>query len=870
MKVFLISLTIVFSVSIKVCAQWEEINSQAISSYERGDFQQSIILGSEALRLAEESSGKMSESYLTSLSNLAYAQSGKGDLSDALKNFLNSLAISQKLYQEAHISQMEATLEVSKAYISLAKYDSSEYYLGLAVQIYISAYEQNRSYYDSTVDSWNRSYIHLNGAQAILFHRKGQVQEAISTLEVVIDEMKRLYPQDFKSWTEYRTTINNLAVYMNEVGDFEQAKMYAIQYEDLISDDGDILDEIYALKSLGDVYRNLGHDSANVYWSRATQLIENSTYRNESIYAILLNNLGEFALEREVYDSAISYTKASLDIQESKQTVNPRIYKTTLFNLAEAYRWNGEYDKADEIFGTLIDDMINDVKYNFTFLSDNEKMAFYNTQKDVLESYTVFALEISGLLPLQDSEEPYIAKDILGRLYNLQLQTKAIILNASKRMRKRILESEDDTLIQNYHLWEQLKNELANSLLDEHVSNADVQNLKSQIEVHEKWLTVNSRNFNSGFVVEDIHWQDIQQALKPDEAAVEIISFLNGLVYGALVITPETVEQPMLALMMSTQSKHLNKEFYKQYRNSIQLKIEDTLSYQKYWSPIKQVLIENSSTGKMPQKVYLSNDGIYNQVNLNTLYDAGHKRYVIDETDIVLLTNTKELLVSQYVNSNQQAILFGQPEFTTSENAVNTFSDLPGTGLEVKRVDEILKKSGWHTVSYVGLEATENELKDIYATQVLHIASHGFFESNQNEQSSLISKMMQSGIALVGANDLHTKDEDGLMTAFEVLSMDLDSTQLVVLSACETGQGSLVQSEGIYGLQRAVRVAGASNMIMSLWKVDDFATQELMTAFYEYWMVSDDIHVAFRKAQQELREKYPEPYYWGAFVLAGK
>ena len=135
--------------------------------------------------------------------------------------------------------------------------------------------------------------------------------------------------------------------------------------------------------------------------------------------------------------------------------------------------------------------------------------------------------------------------------------------------------------------------------------------------------------------------------------------------------------------------------------------------------------------------------------------------------------------------------------------------------------------------------------------------------------------MMRSGLVLAGGNyawksgEPYRPDlEDGILTAYEIAQMDLSHTELVVLSACETGLGDIQGDEGVYGLQRAFKIAGAKYLIMSLWRVPDVATQELMTAFYQKWLVQKmPIPDAFRAAQKEMRDKYQHPCFWAGFVL---
>jgi CHAT domain-containing protein len=133
--------------------------------------------------------------------------------------------------------------------------------------------------------------------------------------------------------------------------------------------------------------------------------------------------------------------------------------------------------------------------------------------------------------------------------------------------------------------------------------------------------------------------------------------------------------------------------------------------------------------------------------------------------------------------------------------------------------------------------------------------------------------LLRSGLLFNGAASIFNKDpildasNNGILYAYEAMNLNLQGTYLVVLSACESGAGEIMNGEGVYGLSRSFQVAGAGKIMMSLWKVDDKPTKELMVEFYKNWLRLKDIQQAFIEAQQVIKAKYPQPYYWGAFVL---
>jgi CHAT domain-containing protein len=218
---------------------------------------------------------------------------------------------------------------------------------------------------------------------------------------------------------------------------------------------------------------------------------------------------------------------------------------------------------------------------------------------------------------------------------------------------------------------------------------------------------------------------------------------------------------------------------------------------------------------------------------------------------------------------------------------------LPWTKVEVTALDGILAKAGFKATLHKDYEASEEAFKSLGVNQpsprILHLATHGFFFPDPKtadgkrlteDGSEPVFKMsdhpmIRSGLLLAGSNYAWEKGkpfkpeaEDGILTAYEISQMNLSNTELVVLSACETGLGDIQGNEGVYGLQRAFKIAGAKYLIMSLWQVPDFQTQQLMSAFYRNWLQDKmSIPDAFRTAQQAMQLKFKDPFFWAGFVL---
>jgi CHAT domain-containing protein/tetratricopeptide (TPR) repeat protein len=351
--------------------------------------------------------------------------------------------------------------------------------------------------------------------------------------------------------------------------------------------------------------------------------------------------------------------------------------------------------------------------------------------------------------------------------------------------------------------------------------------------------------------------------------------------------------------------------------------------YDAFWKPLEPAL-------KGVDRIYLSPDGALNQVAIGDVA-GGDGRLLMEKYDLRIVSSTKDILRAPRKDSsaNDTAVLVGNPAFDLDEAqeraaieslhaadpaaahaapelraeaaslrsrdlTSGTLKPLPGTQAEVEGISSLLEKDRWRVQVYTQQKALKEAVMEVKGPRVLHLATHGFFEADEQKPEQKVEQtgkgqsvaedrpagledpMLRSGLYFAGANRRLSGQagpadlDDGVLTAYEASQIDLQGTELVVLSACETGLGELAAGEGVFGLRRALQVAGADSVLMSMWAVPDKETQELMALFYEKWLAGKDKHVALREAELEMRarvkSRYGEdrPQYWGAFVLVGQ
>jgi CHAT domain-containing protein len=302
------------------------------------------------------------------------------------------------------------------------------------------------------------------------------------------------------------------------------------------------------------------------------------------------------------------------------------------------------------------------------------------------------------------------------------------------------------------------------------------------------------------------------------------------------------------------------------------------ISFAGLSTPDKKFLIDRYNLKCVSSSRSAGNDGLNYSGSLHP-HIYGGIRYTMD------LGRHTQLAGVYNKTDNQQLMAFNDIPVTREIGRGSEWSYLQGTLLEAAKISEAFKNKSIQPIVVTGDSALEESFKAMSGNspEIIHIATHGFFFSKKEKTNSTSIQdnefkfaddpLLRSGLVMAGGNRVWTGSyipegmDDGILTAYEVSLLDLSKTKLVVLSACETGLGDIRDSEGVYGLQRAFKMAGVQYIIFTLWEIRDEVTVEFMEIFYTQWIKGKDIHAAFRAAQEAMRAKY-EANYWAAFVLS--
>lgn len=509
-------------------------------------------------------------------------------------------------------------------------------------------------------------------------------------------------------------------------------------------------------------------------------------------------------------------------------------------------------------------------------------------------------------------------------VYDCELFSKSLFLESVNRLRFAVLKSGDEKLINLWKLHEELKSDYSTyksymAILDsdstflaaekaylqgvDHQLTDEVRRAKKVAQSMAKLKeAVKSTEEDLNQMIAISHdpqinfttsWSDIRNSLSNDQAAVEFISHSSAntpeeVHYTAIITRSDSKRPRIIHLMDETKLSRLIGKEPQDF---------DSL-YHEIWQPIEEnfhgineVFISVSGMMSGVSFTALKHDGQY-------LSDCGIIRNVVSTKDIINL-NTRP---DKSLPDHGSAVFFGGADFgvlpdtsfLVDKTRGQGFDYLPASKAEVQYTSMVLKDKGWEVSLFTDKSASEEMLKiSLFANSpsVLHIATHGFNLPAHNGKVSAmkmsdigsvdralfrfsVNPLIRCGLLLSGANHVWQGKEaiegidDGIITGMDISQFNLLDCELVIISACYTALGQIDHSEGIYGLQRALRIAGARKMILSLWNIPDKESAEFIKMLYTFLTADLTIDAAFRGTQKTMRTLYPnDPHKWAGFVL---
>jgi len=826
------------------------LNTLANCEQQLANYDVSIKLYMEALELYEALYGINSTKYLKSLSNLGNSYLSMEQFDKALSIFLQVLELKLQILPKQDKSIGVAYNQLSVVYANIGKLDKAISYMFLAIEIDSLNYHKGHPLL---------AHDYLNLAELFIMANR-----PILALAYEAEALKILKNSLGKDNFEYACGLVTVASTCVLLGYIEKSLEF----------------DLRALK----VFKSLNLDST----------LE---------YAKCLNAIGSDYSKLKKYSRSVKYYLKAADLIKVLLGENNSSYSICLNNIACAYYNLHKREKFQEYSNLYF-------QYSYNAFEKN-MLGFSNSEQEVYKRKTLEGLEFLAQSKLLTNSK----LDVIGDYW---IKLNSLLSSSNRILTDKILSSTDHELRESFQQLTELRKQYIYS--SETKKNPEkTQLLLEECEKLERVFWQKYPEFKEAN--REIKSGDIISEIKVNEVFVDIAKFhkfssqFQRTDSSQYLVFISDFKDTLVDYVFIQDGMLMDQDLFDQYRQEAtdpdrKTDLTSETFYNYFWKPIADKIGDAKT-------IYISLGGVYNNINLNTIYNPETGKYLLEEKDIRIVNSAREFIMNKEretkTYNNNTASLFGFPNFdgntTVSADASDLFAStrdlnsfwldsltrgglkakpLPATKTEVENISATLKSKGWQVTNYLADNASETNLKSQQSPRVLHVATHGYFfpdipmeDKDQtrflgmDRQQVVQDPMLRSGLLLTGANRTlkgeSSTGENGLLSAAEASLLDLRETELVVLSACETGKGEVKNSEGVYGLRKAFSDAGAQNIIMSLWKVDDDVTQEFMSRFYEIWLNDKtSIREAFNRTQLEIKAKYPQPYFWGAFILVGE
>ena len=860
---------------------------------EMGNYAEAIRVATMAMQIRKKVLGDEHPEYATSLSNLVYYYDNNGNYTKAINLATMSATIRKKVLGEGHPDYVKTLNDLATINAKMGNYTE-------AIRLGTIVMETDKKTLGDEHPDYATSLNNLASYNANI----GNYTEAIRLATMALKIWKKIVGDEHP---DYAAPLNNLATYQARIDNYTEAIRL-----------GSMAMEIWK-KTLGEEHpdyaaslRNLAgynfaignYTEAISLETKALEIRKKVLGKEHPLYAESLSDLASEYAAMENIPDAIRLATMAMQIRKKTLGEEHPDYARSLMQLAY-YNFYIVNDKdAVKYFKQYYKSCTTFILKNFASMTNEERTNYWNMYSDFfINTMTNVAYRQSVDPSYNDRSSS--AADIAALAYDGQVLSKGLLLNTELEIQKLIEQSNDTTFANLYYKIKQDRVALDKQYqLAPEERTIDVDSLSKILDDEERRLMESSKALGDYTKNLAINWRDIQKQLRKGDLAVEFANFKDTSkqdFYVALVLKKGMKSPKIVKLFESDDFGAINDS---NYYNTPKL-------YNLVWKPLEPYL-------KGVTNVYFSPSGRFHTIGLESLPDESGKIFA-EKYDSYRLSSTRELALPQFFNPDKKAATYGGIKYNFTEedwqnikdnadSQQRSFQDSPqidenlrgggGGGVqylmftrdESNAVADLLSAADYDVYALSDDAATEESFKNFSGTglQILHIGTHGFYQTEEDlenagrtyfinalQQSQEDRSLSCSGLLFAGVNsaldnkrnnEIPEGFDDGILTAKEISRLDFCGLDLVVLSACQTGLGEIT-GEGVFGLQRGFKKAGAQTIIMSLWKVNDDSTQLLMTEFFQNLTSGLGKRASFTAAQSAVRAKFPNPVDWAAFVM---
>ncbi len=876
----------------------KRLEQEAARLTKERNYSQAILLLERALEIRQKAEGVKSADIASSLSELGELSYSAGNYDGAIGFMARALAIREKSLAADDPLVAESLTDLASLYVIKGDFITPEPMLKRALLIQEKRSGPNSLEVAATLNSLATLYENRGDRKLaeLMFKR------SLAIREKELGEQHRLVA----------TSLNNLGrLYMANM-DFANAeplykRSLRIRETLLGSQSPDLAVPIINLATL--FYQQGKFDEAEPQFTRALKLQEAALGAKHPALVNTLNNLAEVHRHKGEFNLAESLYQRALEL--ALQTLGPDHPAVALVLRGQALleEARGKSRAAVSFLERCNNIRERNLALTLTAGSESQKLLYMGTLAE--ETDVTLSLHLKTL----PTDGP-AARLALNTILQRKGRVLDVISNNIETLRRHAGPQDLALLARLASTRAQLAKIILSPPSQQSSGNTktEVAELEKEIEHLESEISASSIQFRAQS--QSVTLERVQQAIPKGAALVEFVIYRPFDVTGRTSAESFGAENYAAYVLGSSGElawvnlggRRTITQAVARFRRS--LADPSSRTYRRAGRALDELVmrpIRKLISGK--RRLFISPDGDLNLIPFGALVDERNK-FLVQSYSITYLSSGRDLLRLQVKSPSREGpVVVANPDFNSTEMGSGVsaptsnktmqrsvdfrklrISPLPGTAQEAKALKSIFPVAKIFT----GIDATEASVKKVSAPSILHVATHGFFfadrgtiegtrqlvmgEKTQDDLS--VNPLLRSGLVMAGVSGgTSGTGEDGVLTALEVADLDLWGTQLVVLSACDTGLGDVRNGDGVYGLRRALVLAGAESQVMSLWKVSDSATRDLMTGYYSLLKAGAGRTDALKKVQLEMinetrglgaRGRLSHPYYWASFIQSGE